>query len=114
MTIVTKSHTVLRDLDIPDIGDFEVYLKHGGYESLRVAIKDKTPADVTQLVKDAGLRGRGWGKRLEQLIEQRWRERLGDGQLALSFEIVYGHAFRPVPKTTAAGESIIRFERPPR
>ncbi len=29
-------HIVLRDLDIPDIGDFEVYLKHGGYESLRV------------------------------------------------------------------------------
>ncbi|BEV17509.1 methyltransferase domain-containing protein [Herbaspirillum sp. DW155] len=37
-----------------------------------------------------------------------------DGKIPLTFEIVYGHAFRPVPKTTAAGESIIRFERPSR
>ncbi len=52
-------HIVMRDLDIPDIGDFEVYLKHGGYESLPVALKEKTPADIMQMVKDAGLRGRG-------------------------------------------------------
>lgn len=52
-------HIVLRDLDVANIGDFEVYLKHGGYESLRVAIKERTPADIVQLVKDAGLRGRG-------------------------------------------------------
>ena len=31
-------HIVLRDLDIPDIGNFDVYLKHGGYEALRAAI----------------------------------------------------------------------------
>jgi NADH-quinone oxidoreductase subunit F len=52
-------HIVLRDLDIPDIADFDVYLKNGGYESLRAAIKEKTAADVMQMVKDAGLRGRG-------------------------------------------------------
>ncbi len=52
-------HIVMRDLDIPDIGDFEVYMKHGGYESLQAALKEKTPADVMQIVKDAGLRGRG-------------------------------------------------------
>jgi NADH-quinone oxidoreductase subunit F len=34
-------------------------LKQGVYESLRVAIKEKTPADIVQMVKDAGLRGRG-------------------------------------------------------
>src|SRR5690348_6527735 len=52
-------HVVLRDLDIENIADFEVYLKHGGYESLRVALKEKTPADIIQIVKDSGLRGRG-------------------------------------------------------
>ena len=51
-------HVVLRDLDIENIADFEVYLKHGGYESLRAALK-KTPADIIQIVKDSGLRGRG-------------------------------------------------------
>jgi NADH-quinone oxidoreductase subunit F len=52
-------HIVLRNRDIENLSDFEVYLKHGGYESLRVAIKEKTPADIVQMVKDAGLRGRG-------------------------------------------------------
>jgi NADH-quinone oxidoreductase subunit F len=52
-------HVVMRHRDIEHIGDFEVYLKHGGYESLRAAIKEKTPADIVQLVKDSGLRGRG-------------------------------------------------------
>jgi NADH-quinone oxidoreductase subunit F len=52
-------HIVLRDLDIENIADFDVYLKHGGYEALRTAFKEKTPADVVQIVKDAGLRGRG-------------------------------------------------------
>lgn len=52
-------HVVLRDLDIPNIADIEVYLAHGGYEAFRAAVKDKMPADIVQIVKDAGLRGRG-------------------------------------------------------
>lgn len=58
----------------------------------------------------AGLRGRGWGKRLEQLIEQRWRDRLGDGQLALSFEIVYGHAYKPQPRARLEASSSVSLE----
>jgi malonyl-CoA O-methyltransferase len=38
--------------------------------------------------------------------------RRADGKLALTFEIIYGHAFRPAPKTTAAGEAIVRFQPP--
>ncbi len=53
-----NEHIVLRDLDIENIADFEVYLKHGGYEALRAAL-EKSPADVAQIVKDSGLRGRG-------------------------------------------------------
>jgi NADH-quinone oxidoreductase subunit F len=52
-------HIVMRQRDVEHIGDFDVYLKHGGYESLRAAIKEKTPADIVQMVKDSGLRGRG-------------------------------------------------------
>ena len=52
-------HVVLRDLDIPNIADIEVYLKHDGYEAFRTAVKEKTPADIMQTVKDSGLRGRG-------------------------------------------------------
>lgn len=52
-------HIVMRELDVPDIGDFDVYLKHGGYEAFRTALKEMTPAQVIQIVKDSGLRGRG-------------------------------------------------------
>ncbi|NWG21542.1 MAG: NADH-quinone oxidoreductase subunit NuoF [Chloroflexi bacterium] len=52
-------HVVLRDLDIVNIADFDVYLQHGGYEALRSAVTEHTPADIVQVVKDAGLRGRG-------------------------------------------------------
>jgi NADH-quinone oxidoreductase subunit F len=52
-------HIVLRDLDIPNIADFDVYLQHGGYEALRVAFTEKTSNDIIETVKAAGLRGRG-------------------------------------------------------
>ncbi len=54
-----SEYIVLRDVQIPDIADFNVYLKHGGYEALRYALKNKTPGDIVTMVRDAGLRGRG-------------------------------------------------------
>jgi NADH-quinone oxidoreductase subunit F len=52
-------YVVMRHRDIPDIADLDVYLKHGGYEPFRAALKEKTAADIVQMVKDSGLRGRG-------------------------------------------------------
>jgi NADH-quinone oxidoreductase subunit F len=52
------SHILLRDLDIPNIGDFDVYVANGGYEGLRKALS-LTPDEVIQIVKDSNLRGRG-------------------------------------------------------
>jgi NADH-quinone oxidoreductase subunit F len=52
-------HIVMRENDIPDINNFQVYTKHGGWEAFRTAVKQQTPADVVNLVKEAGLRGRG-------------------------------------------------------
>jgi malonyl-CoA O-methyltransferase len=40
------------------------------------------------------------------------RARRPDGKLGLSFEVIYGHAFRPAPKVTSKGEAIIRFDLP--
>jgi malonyl-CoA O-methyltransferase len=37
-------------------------------------------------------------------------QRRPDGKLGLSFEVIYGHAFRPAPRQTASGEAIIRFQ----
>ena len=58
--------------------------------------------------------GRKAWQRVDAALEANRREdRLG-GQIPLSFEVIYGHAFRPVPRTTSQGESIIRFEPRPR
>ncbi len=51
-------HILLRDLDIPDIVKYDVYAANGGYEGLRKALTLK-PDEVTQVVKDSNLRGRG-------------------------------------------------------
>jgi malonyl-CoA O-methyltransferase len=58
-----------------------------------------------------GLVGRAAWQRMLAALEQ---QRRPDGKLGLTFEVIYGHAFRPVPKTTVAGEAIVRFQpRPP-
>ena len=52
-------HIILRDLDIENLKDISVYEQHCGYQSLRKAVKEMTPDQVTDVVKASGLRGRG-------------------------------------------------------
>lgn len=59
--------------------------------------------------RSRGLVGRGAYQRLLNALET---GRRADGTLPLTFEIVYGHAFCPAPRTTSSGEAIIRFDRP--
>jgi NADH-quinone oxidoreductase subunit F len=54
-----KEHLLLRHRDIPNIRNIDVYTGHGGYEALRKALTDMSPLQVTDVVKAAGLRGRG-------------------------------------------------------
>lgn len=54
-----------------------------------------------------GLIGRAAWQRMLDALEAKRRP---DGKLGLSFEVIYGHAFLPAPRTTAAGESIVRFQ----
>src|SRR5919202_231794 len=50
---------ILRDLDIPDLYQFDIYEKNGGYAAWRKTVKEMTPDQVTDVVKASGLRGRG-------------------------------------------------------
>src|SRR5512141_3004724 len=52
-------HLILRDLDILNIANIDVYEKSGGYRALSKAIKEMAPDQVTDVVKASGLRGRG-------------------------------------------------------
>ncbi len=42
-----------------DLSDIDAYMADGGYQSATAVLKDKSPEEVVELVKDAGLRGRG-------------------------------------------------------
>lgn len=50
---------ILRNQDIPDISDIDVYERNGGYEALKRAVQGMTPDQVTDAVKASGLKGRG-------------------------------------------------------
>jgi malonyl-CoA O-methyltransferase len=54
-----------------------------------------------------GLVGRAAWARVKAAFEA---QRRPDGKLGLTFEVIYGHAFRPAPRTTASGEAIVRFQ----
>jgi malonyl-CoA O-methyltransferase len=112
---------VLPFVDMHDFGDM---LVNAGFatpvmdmETLTVTYSsvDKLMADVRACggnpldTRSRGLLGRAAWQRVVDVLEQ---SRRADGKIPLTFEIVYGHAFRPVARTTAGGEAIIRFDLP--
>lgn len=119
-TVDTAPHT-LPFVDMHDFGDM---LVHAGFST---PVMDMEYINVTydtpqRLLEDVrawggnplasrrrGLLGRVAYARVLQVLEQL---RGADGKIALTFEVIYGHAFRPVPKTTADGAAIIRFDLP--
>jgi malonyl-CoA O-methyltransferase len=46
-----------------------------------------------------------------QVVDVLEKMRRPDGKIPLTFEVIYGHAFKPEPRVTAAGETIIRLNR---
>jgi NADH-quinone oxidoreductase subunit F len=50
---------LLRHREIPDINKLNVYKKNGGFDAFKKAVTKMKPAEVTDLVKASGLRGRG-------------------------------------------------------
>lgn len=111
----------LQTLPFVDMHDFGDQLVEAGFstpvmdmEKITVTYSDvKTMmADVRALGgnpladRQQGLMGRQRWQSVQQALERQRR----DGKLALTFEVIYGHAFRPAPKTTSSGEAIIRFQ----
>jgi NADH-quinone oxidoreductase subunit F len=52
------AHILLRHRDIPDIDKIDIYKTNGGFKAFEQAVKMK-PTEVTEIVKNSGLRGRG-------------------------------------------------------
>jgi len=111
-------------LPFVDMHDFGDQLVEAGFatpvmDMEKITVTYDTPArlwaDVRALggnplgTRRKGLLGRAGHQRLLQALE---RQRRADGKLALTFEVIYGHAFRPAARMTKDGEAIIRFDLP--
>ena len=53
------ANVLLRHRDIPDINKIDVYKKNGGFDAFKKAVTKMQPTEVTDVVKNSGLRGRG-------------------------------------------------------
>jgi NADH-quinone oxidoreductase subunit F len=53
------THILLRHREIPDIHKMTVYKKNGGFAAFKNAVTKMQPNEVTDVVKNSGLRGRG-------------------------------------------------------
>lgn len=86
----------------------------------RVTLTFATPQRLLQELRElgcnlhpqrfAGLRGRGWRHRLEQALADQLGRTSADGQLALTFEIIYGHAFKPAPRMRVSESSAVSLQ----
>jgi len=59
--------------------------------------------------RQAGLRGRGWRQQLEQAIDS-GLPRGPDGRLLLTFEVIYGHAFKAPPRIPVASSTQVAVD----
>ena len=84
----------------------------------RITLTFTTPQRLLQELRElgrnlhpgrfAGLRGRGWLQRLHEALAA---QAVGDGApLSLTFEINYGHAFKPAPRLRVQAESQVSLE----
>lgn len=111
-------------LTFVDMHDFGDMLVNAGFstpvmdmETITVTYElvDKLMADVRAwggnplLTRRDSLFGRRAWERVINALEQTRRD---DGRIPLTFEVIYGHAFRPTPRTTSTGEAIVRFDLP--
>jgi malonyl-CoA O-methyltransferase len=84
----------------------------------RITLTWETPRKLIEELRELGanlhpgrfaaLRGRGWRDRLERELGQTLRT--GDGRLALTFEIIYGHAMKPKPTVRISGKSAVSLD----
>lgn len=81
------------------------------YDELDALFRDLRQSGSTcaMQARRRGLMGRSaW-----QTMRANYEKLARDGRLPATFEIVYGHAWKAVPKTTQDGRAIVHFERKP-
>jgi malonyl-CoA O-methyltransferase len=109
--------------EFTDMHDWGDMLVHGGFaepimDMERITLTFETPGRLIAELRELGanlhpqrfgaLRGREWSARLHSALAERLRE--DQGRLALTFEIIYGHAFKPAPRAKVSERSSVSLE----
>jgi malonyl-CoA O-methyltransferase len=110
---------VVRFIDMHDLGDM---LVHAGFADpvMDMETLTVTYGDAIGLMRDLkaiGAHNVTAGRPRGMMGRQRWQRMLAalettrrDGRLPATFEVVYGHAWKPEPRMTDDGSAIIRVE----
>ncbi|QQC62664.1 methyltransferase domain-containing protein [Paraburkholderia ginsengisoli] len=117
--VASRKH-VIDFVDMHDLGDM---LVESGFE---IPVMDQEVLTITYKSPESLLADvRRWGaypfereaasgataRRLHKaLLAALEARRRADGTIALTFEVIYGHAWKAVPRTTAEGHGIVRIE----
>lgn len=106
--------------DMHDIGDqlVQVGFADPVMDQERLTLHWSTPEALLAELRTLG--GHLGRDRLPGLRTPRWRQRLADalraradaqGRIALSFEVVYGHAFKALPRARAGAPAVVPLEQ---
>jgi malonyl-CoA O-methyltransferase len=129
---VRELHAVYASLGWPvpghaftDMHDWGDMLVHAGFaepvmDMERITLTFETPERLVQELRELGcnlhpdrfpgLRGKRWRAKLYASLAQKLAPAEGSGPLALTFEIIYGHAFKPAPKVRLTPHSAVSLQ----
>lgn len=111
---------VLGFVDMHDLGD--ALLRAGFADPVmdmeRITVNYAEPAALLRDLRSTGARNAARGRRRGLMGKRQWQHllehldalRSADG-LPASYEVVYGHAWKPAPTRTPDGAAIVRFDR---
>jgi malonyl-CoA O-methyltransferase len=117
---VDRATHVSRFVDMHDLGD--ALLSAGFAEPVmdmeRLTVTYADAGALMRDLKETGERNATAGRLRGLTGRQRWQAMLlglegfrRDGRLRATFEVVYGHAWKPEPRATSDGRAIVRLHR---
>jgi malonyl-CoA O-methyltransferase len=111
--------------DFTDMHDWGDMLVNAGFaepvmDMERIHLSFETPQRLLQELRElgrnlhvgrfAGLRGRGWLARLHAALAAQLADPAEGGRLKLSFEVIYGHAFKPRPRLPLQAQTVLSLD----
>jgi malonyl-CoA O-methyltransferase len=111
--------------EFTDMHDWGDMLAQAGFaepvmDMERITLTFETPPRLLQELRELGrnlhpgrfpgLRGRMWLARLHKALAEHLARPGDGGRLSLTFEIIYGHAFKPAPRLRVQAESQVTLE----